>query len=114
MEFCDILISTRLNRYFNRILSLAPDTTCFVGARPGSQSMDIVHTLQTVVEKALDLRSDGAIGQMDIQQYYDHLSIGLLWDWMIEQNIDAATIAAATCREAAQTRRRDAIWVRRS
>ena len=92
MELCDIIISSRLHRYFDRILLLPPDCSCFIGARPKTQPMDIAHTLQTTIEKALDLRSEGAIGQMDIRQFYDSLPMFLLLCWMIQNDVDLPTV----------------------
>ena len=47
----------------------------FNGARPHSQTLDIMHGLQGVIEKCLDLHRLAAVAQMDIKRYSDSIPL---------------------------------------
>ena len=56
--------------------NLFPDVpSIFSGARPHTQTLDIMHGLQGVIEKGLDLHGHAAIAQMDVNRYYDSIPV---------------------------------------
>ena len=59
-----------LDRYWQpKVDALFPHLrSTFIGARPHTQTLDIMHGLQGVIEKGLDLHGRGAIAQMDIRR----------------------------------------------
>ena len=50
-----------------------PVASVFIGARPFTQVLDIMHGLQAVIEKGLDSHGEAAVAQMDIKRYYDSI-----------------------------------------
>jgi len=52
-----------------------PVPSIFIGARPHTQTLDIMHGLQGVIEKGLDLHGRAAVAQMDIKRYYDSIPV---------------------------------------
>jgi len=55
----------------------------FIGARPHTQTLDIMHGLQGVIEKGLDSHGQAAIAQMDIKRYYDSLPILRIFRYLV-------------------------------
>ena len=52
---------------------LLPCPRCvWFGALPRTQVLDISHGLTAVVEKEVDLESEGVIGQSDVRQFFDN------------------------------------------
>ena len=50
-------------------------SSVFIGARPHTQCLDIMHGLQSVIEKGLDMHGHAASAQMDIRRYYDSIPV---------------------------------------
>ena len=55
----------------------------FIGARPHTQTLDIMHGLQSVIEKGLDAHGCSAIAQMDIRRYYDSIPIVRVYRYFV-------------------------------
>ena len=62
-----------------------------------TQPLDISHGLSAVIEKSLDLESNGAVGQSDIRQYYDSLNLLRVFSFLVKYGLDH-DIAAACLR----------------
>ena len=71
MQILDSILAKKINDFIDDSLPLPPGT--YEAARPRTQPLDIAHGLQTVLERALDNRSEGAIAQCDIKQFYDNI-----------------------------------------
>lgn len=69
----------------------------FHGARPGTQCMDIAHTIQVAVEKMLDVKSVGAVLQADVARYYDSISVLLCCYKLLKIGVDKGLVAGL-CR----------------
>ena len=69
----------------------------WIGARARTQPLDISHGLSTIIEKSLDLESNGAVGQSDIRQYYDSINLLRVFSFLVKRGLDYA-IAAACLR----------------
>ena len=78
------VIDAALARFFGpRIDGLFPPIVgCWVGARAGTQALDIAHGFQTVIEKGLDMKSDAGIAQEDIQTFYDTMQVLRIVRWL--------------------------------
>jgi hypothetical protein len=89
------IIDSALARYLNTNLDLVfpaiPGT--WVGARPGTQALDIAHGLHLVIEKGLDMRSRAALGQEDIQAFYDTMKMLRIARFLEEKGIPKAHAA---------------------
>ena len=64
LTILDIIYADRLNRLVDEKLKRRLGPQVFVGARSGTQPLDIAHTLQLVLDKSLDLESQGTLGQI--------------------------------------------------
>ena len=95
LQVMDVLVQDILTNFLRRAFPPVPGT--FIGARPHTQALDIAHGLQSVVEKALDDKSQGAVAQMDIKAYYDSLDTLLLCRWLEEHGVPKR-ICATTLR----------------
>ena len=65
-----------------------------VGARPITQSLQIAHALQVVIETGLDSANGTAIGQSDVKCYFDALPILTIAHWMVDHGAVPADVAA--------------------
>ena len=92
LTLADIMLSTRVNKWIQD--DLMPRSTCFIGALPGTQCLDISHSVQLVVKKALDIKSRGAVATADIRRYYDSLNMLRVARFLVSRGCDAATVAA--------------------
>ena len=63
--------------------------------QPHTQVKDIGSAAWLTVEKGLDMRSSAAVAQMDIQTYFDHLPLLLIFLWCERQGFDTSIVAAA-------------------
>ena len=73
----------------------------FIGARPGTQALDIAFACQQVIEKGLDQFSQGCVGSIDIRQYYDSMPLSHVVQVLINKGIDpglcCAVLACQLC-----------------
>jgi hypothetical protein len=65
----------------------------FIGARPHTQTLDIMHGLQGVIEKGLDSHGQAAIAQMDIRRYYDSIPIVRIYRYLVGMDCSRARAA---------------------
>jgi len=73
------------NRWQPLLDKLYPEVpSVFFGARPKTQTLDIMHGLQGVIEKGLDRHGWAAIAQMDIRRFYDSLPVLLIYKHLLE------------------------------
>ena len=94
MELIDAVLALKLFKFLERSFTFAPDIPVFVGARPRTQPLDITHTLQSVVEKGLDMESQAALGQQDILQFYDNLPMMKLFQWLLAEGAEPGFVCA--------------------
>ena len=66
----------------------------FFGARPFTQTLDIAHGLQAVIEKGLDDHSKGATAQMDIARCYDSIRLLPIVRWLQRRGLPTPVCAA--------------------
>ena len=64
------------------LLFLRVSREVFVGGRKLTQPVDIGHAAHSVIEKGLDRRSLGCVGQADIRKFYDKLRLSLICDFL--------------------------------
>ena len=65
---------------------LFPDIkSAFIEASPFTQTLDIMHGLQGVIDKGLDSHGHAAIAQMDIKKYYDSISIIKAFQYLVSR-----------------------------
>ena len=81
-----------LERKLPMILPVRPGF--FVGGRKKTQALDIGHAAALLIEKALDMKSEGAVAQVDIQTYFDALPVYEILQWLIREGVDTALAAA--------------------
>ena len=74
--------------------SFPPIHGVFHGARPRTQALDIAHGLHSVVEKSLDQRSVGAIGQADVKQFFDSLNLLRIFRLLVSEGLSEPLAAA--------------------
>lgn len=65
-----------------------------MGARPGTQPMDMAHGCATVLEEGLDQRGVAAVGQLDLKTFYDTFPAVRCCLWLEEKGVDRALCAA--------------------
>ena len=61
LQIIDAALAAFTNQFVDEIMP--PVKGCWVGARPGTQALEIAHGLHFVIEKGLDLKSKAAIAQ---------------------------------------------------
>ena len=88
MQVVDVLLPELLASTVDQ--ACPPIPGCFVGARPGTQALDIAHGLQAIIEKGLDDKSRSAVAQADIEKYYDSLDPILLVQWLLQHGASLA------------------------
>ena len=91
----DVLLSSKIAPFLDQIFP-QPSGVWF-GAKPRTQTLDIAHGLSTVIEKSLDLKSEGAIGQADIRQFYDSNSLIRVFEYLLDKGLPH-NLAAACIR----------------
>ena len=65
-----------------------------VGCRPGAQTVDVAHACHCVFEKGLDMRSEAAVAEADIEKYYDSLDPFALCTFLSGRGVDESMLAA--------------------
>ncbi len=94
LNLVDFLLAARLQTIIDE--SFLIPAGFLIGAKPGTQCLDIAHAGQLCLEKALDNHSQGAIGTADIRKYYDNLSwpkiVKLLDEREAQRNVLAACL----------------------
>ena len=73
LQVLDAIIARQLDAAISHAIQQAPEN--HIGARRGTQCLDILHPLQLMAEKCNDTGVDFTIGQMDIAAYYDNLPL---------------------------------------
>ena len=72
LQIMDAALAKQVNVFINEVLP--PCLGCWVGARPGTKALEIAHSLQSVIEKGMDMKSQSAVAQEDVQTFYDSLN----------------------------------------
>ena len=72
VALADIVLSEFLNSFINDQFKGLGDHF-YIGARKYTQPLEVAFAGQLMIDKGLDLRSEGCLGQADIQQYFDNL-----------------------------------------
>ena len=92
LTWLDCILFKRLHPFVD---SLFPEVeSVFIGARPFTQTLDIMHGLQSVIEKGLDAHGQSAIAQMDIRRYYDSIHVLRVFRYLVDRHCD---VASAIC-----------------
>ena len=92
LQILDSLLSIKLDSFLSTCFK--PCSMVWEGARPRTQMMDIVSGLTLLVEKSLDLESQGAIAQEDVKQHYDTIHLVRIYNWLVSQGM--SSVLAAT------------------
>ena len=91
----NIIDSALFNIWQPLIDNLFPSVdSVFIGAKPHTQTLDIMHGLQGVIEKGLDSHGSAAIAQMDIKRYYDSIPVLRIYRYLVNRGCDQS---AAVC-----------------
>ena len=101
LSVLDVLLSSRLHQFINKELTSNIQRSIYVGARPGTQTMEIAFGLQLAIEKGLDLNSQCCIGQLDLLTYYDALPLRKIAVWLIGRGFPKPWVAAILRHQAA-------------
>ena len=89
LTWLDCILFKRLHPFVD---SLFPEVeSVFIGARPFTQTLDIMHGLQSVIEKGLDAHGQSAIAQMDIRRYYDSIHVLRVFRYLVDRHCDEAS-----------------------
>jgi hypothetical protein len=83
LELADVLLADMLVPYIEH--AFPPHPGILVGAVPGTQTLEVAAGLQTVVEKSLDSKGNGAVADVDIANFYDEQALLLLLGWLLER-----------------------------
>ena len=92
LTLADIILSTRVNKWV--AVNMVCPKVCFVGAKPGTQCLDIALCAQLVVEKGLDMKSKAAIATSDIRRFYDSIDLIKIASFLLRNGFDPGTVAA--------------------
>jgi len=87
----DSLLCSYWQSEIDRLFPSLPSV--FIGAQAHTQTLDIMHGLQGVIEKGLDLHGLAAIAQMDIKRYYDSIPILRIYRYLVNRGCDAPAAA---------------------
>ena len=93
LQVIDVLLARMLTEHIDKALHHVDDT--FIGARPLTQTLDIAHGVQFVIEKCLDDKSQGGVAQMDVEKYYDSLDGLLICRWLEGHGVPRSICACA-------------------
>ena len=91
MQIIDAALAATVNRFVDQVLP--PRLGCWVGARPGTQCLEIAHSLQMVIEKGMDMKSCAAIAQQDVQTFYDTLRMLRIAKWLQNRGLNPGLTA---------------------
>ena len=72
LRIIDRVLGGRFKLFLDSILPPAPGL--FAGGQKYTQALDIGHSANLIMEKALDLESTGSLSQADVQRYSDNLA----------------------------------------
>ena len=93
MKYLDRLLERLLSCKLAVLLPKVPGV--FIGARRGTQTCDIGHGINLLMEKGLDCQSKSAVCQADIKRYYDSLPLLKIARWLLSKGVDRSLLAAA-------------------
>ena len=96
----DVIIAERIHSFVSKALKIGPCDGFYVGARPRTQTLEIAHSMQLVLDKAGDLFGKGCIAQADIRAYYDNLPLIRLAQWLVSKGMDKQTVAVCVRHQA--------------
>ena len=71
----------------------------FIGAQPKTQTLDIMHGLQGVIEKGLDSFGQSAVAQMDIKRFYDSIKPLRIYRYLVRNGADPTVEALQSAKE---------------
>ena len=91
-QLWDSLLAARLQRFLDGVF--LPVRGVHIGARKGTQAVEIPYALQTACEKCQDYGINAAFGQLDSLQHYDRLQVGLIARWLCDKGADKGLVAA--------------------
>ena len=84
-------LAAHLHSFIDRVLP--PTLGCWMGARPGTQSLEIAHGLQLVIEMGMDMKSGAALAQADIRAFYDSMKMLRICRWLVTHGMPAQDAA---------------------
>ena len=96
LSLADSLLPNRLLLFVDSILK--PGNNMFLGGLHGTQCLDISTAAHLVVEKGLDIKSQAAIAQADMEKYYYHLNPVAIARYLISRGCDVSL--ACSCVKA--------------
>ena len=102
LTLLDCVLSDKLNRFVDLKLSAKISKDYYIGAKRGTQPMDIAFASHLALDKSSDLNSHGSVAQMDVGQYYDNLPLRLISLWfktdVVPHLCRSSDSQASTCR----------------
>ena len=91
-QLVDSLLASRLQQFLDCIFAPVPGV--HVGARKGTQAVEIPCALQIACEKCQDYGVPAAFGQIDSMQHYDRLDMCVIAGWLCEKGVPKELTAA--------------------
>ena len=91
LQVLDVVLSKPAHAFLSSHLGHRPE--CFIGALPRTQSLDIAHSMQYVLEKGLDNFGRAACAQSDIEKFYDSLPVLRIVRWLVSRGMSAGLAA---------------------
>lgn len=92
LQVYDVILAMRLEAWLDE--SLQPARNLHIGARRGTQTLEIAQSLPLVMEKSGDRRSRGATAQYDVETYYDTIPVMLVIRDMQKAGASSSLMAA--------------------
>ena len=73
LRIADALVAQHLNPFIDQ--ALPRPSGAMVGARPGTQVLDISHGMTLAIERCLDSWSHGGVAQSDVEAFFDNVNL---------------------------------------
>ena len=91
-QLVDSLLANRMQEFLDYFF--APVRGVHVGARKGTQAVEIPCALQIACEKCQEYGLPAAFGQIDSMQHYDKLDMCIIAQWLCEKGVPSELTAA--------------------
>ena len=92
LSLMDAILTILLTPVANSLASA--DSRIFLGALPKAQPLQIMHTCHLVIEKGMDRKFEGCLGQADIKKFFDRLRCTVPADNLSNHGVDLGVIGA--------------------
>ena len=90
-QLCESLLANRLKRHIDLLLPATRGV--HIGARRGTQPVEIPCALHVACEKSQDYGMPSAFGQIDCLQHYDRLDVEVILNWLRQRGVPEDVLA---------------------